>query len=241
MIASGPTDVPPPAPAAEQSPAPRPAALEVCCGHAGLTAALHERGFDARGIDWKGNKHRVRVPIVIADITTEAGQIMVRGMVERGHVRFVRMAPPCGTCSRARDKRVPAHLAALGAPDPPPLRDEQRPEGLPNLSRTNQIKVDKANIIANFCAELAQLCLDAGTGFSIESPERSYLWMLPHMKKVVCHDRTFTVSFDHCMWGGRRENSTSFLTNVKQLRSLEKRCGNAHEHLPWSATKQRQG
>ena len=35
----------------------QPLAIEVCCGHAGLSAALRIKGWDVRPIDWAGNEH----------------------------------------------------------------------------------------------------------------------------------------------------------------------------------------
>ena len=49
----------------------RPMALELCCGHAGLTAALWDAGIETVGIDWSGNKHEAVVPIAQADLTTK--------------------------------------------------------------------------------------------------------------------------------------------------------------------------
>ena len=49
----------------------RTGAIEICCGYAGLTAALADAGLEAIGVDWKGNRHSPQVPIVTADLTTE--------------------------------------------------------------------------------------------------------------------------------------------------------------------------
>ena len=37
-------------------------ALEICCGHAGLTAELYDVGSEAVGVGWKGNKHDATIP-----------------------------------------------------------------------------------------------------------------------------------------------------------------------------------
>ena len=44
-------------------------AIEICCGHAGLSAALCDAGLDAIGIDWKRNRHTPEIPILTADLT----------------------------------------------------------------------------------------------------------------------------------------------------------------------------
>ena len=58
-------------------------AIEVCCGHAGLTAALCDAGLEAIGIDWKRNRHTPEVPILTADLTTKTGQDFVRNLVQQ--------------------------------------------------------------------------------------------------------------------------------------------------------------
>ena len=49
-------------------------ALEVCCGSAWLTKILIHRGFDAKGVDWSGNKDVPQGPVVVLDLTTAEGQ-----------------------------------------------------------------------------------------------------------------------------------------------------------------------
>ena len=78
-------------------------AIEICCGHAGLTAALWDAGFEATGIDWGGNRHRPTVPIIRADLTTPEGQNLVWKLSEDKKTAYVHMGPPCGTFTRARE------------------------------------------------------------------------------------------------------------------------------------------
>ncbi len=156
-------------------------ALEICCGHGSLTKALREAGFDALGIDFKGNRHKTCVPVLTADLTTERGREYVRSLFRTYKIAYVHMAPPCGTCSRAK-KPIPQHLIDQGAPNPQPLRSDEHPEGLPGLGWVDQVKVNKANAIADFCAEISHLCISLQVGFSIENPTNSILWLLPRMK-----------------------------------------------------------
>ena len=56
------------------------------------------------------------------------------------HAHF---APSCGTCSRAREIKVP------GLPierQPQPLRSNEHPDGLPCLLEADQKRVDAANL-----------------------------------------------------------------------------------------------
>ena len=118
----------------------RPGSLELCCGHAGLSAALWDHGFDATAVDWAGNKHQACMPVINIDLTTDRGQQFIMDLLRRGTILYVHMGPPCGTFTRARERPVPEHLLAQGAPNPRPLRSEECPGGLPDdeLSATDR-------------------------------------------------------------------------------------------------------
>ena len=149
----------------------KPVALEICCGHAGLSAALWDAGLKATGIDWAGNKHQTSIPIVHADLTTKEGQEVIWHMIKHEVVVYIHMGPPCGTFTRAREKPIPTWQLEMGAPCPRPLRSTERPYGLPaeSLSSTDQIKVEKGNRIADFCVQLAFHCMERRFG----SPSRT--------------------------------------------------------------------
>ena len=105
----------------------RPLALELCAGHAGYTAALYDHGFEAIGVDWQHNQHDSVIPVMSVDLSSQTGQDLIMRIIDGGRVKYVHMGPPCGTASRARDKRVPAWLRKRGAPDPKPLRSDKFP------------------------------------------------------------------------------------------------------------------
>ena len=100
--------------------------IEICCGYAGLTAALADAGLEAIGIDWKGNRHQPQVPILKADLTTEQGRGFVRNLVRQDHVLYVHLAPPCGTYTRAREIPTPQWKPDKypNMPNPKPLRTD---------------------------------------------------------------------------------------------------------------------
>ena len=123
----------------------RPISIELCCGHAGLTASLAKVGFQAIGFDWQGNRHETVVPIVTIDLTDEAGQQTIFDLLISGRVKFVHMGPPCGTYTRARERRVPWWQKRRGITDPQPLRSDKYPAGLPNIPHGAKEKVAKEN------------------------------------------------------------------------------------------------
>ena len=61
------------------------------------------------------------------DLTKGRGQAFVKDSLKSGQVACVPMAPPCGTSSRARERKLSRRLRALGVPDPKPLRSAQFP------------------------------------------------------------------------------------------------------------------
>jgi len=184
------------------------------------------------------NRRSPQVPIVTADLTTEAGQEFVQKLVRQDHVMYVHLAPPCGTYTRASEIPIPQWKLDRypGMPNPQPLRTDEFPAGLPpeNMSRTDAIKVQKGNIIADFCAKIAQYCIDNDKLFSIENPTRSIIWEMIDMKKIISHESVEKVNFAACMWGSGRDKKTSFLTNSKELESLRKVCAHQKwEHKAW--------
>ena len=143
-------------------------------------------------------------------------------------------APPCGAASRARDR--PMSSAEWG---PPPLRSERYPQGFPWLGGAWRDKVASANLIylqmARFCEWLSSLNIS----WSVENPERSYMWLLPEWKHL--RSQCLDVVFDSCMWGSCRKKSTRFLTTCVEMLSLAKTCDNKHSHASWQPVRNKSG
>ena len=89
-------------------------AAEVFCGHAGIATALQQQGFEVKAIDWQGNKHKPRIPILRHDLTLPEEQQRVRKDLKSALIKW--LAPPCGTMTRAREIPVPQWLIDQGAP-----------------------------------------------------------------------------------------------------------------------------
>ena len=95
-------------------------ALELFCRSAGLSYACHSVGFRIVPVDWNGNKHVTKVPVTRLDLSTEKGQMQIWHVMTTMPVKYVHMGPPCGTYSRAREKRIPKWALSKGAPNPQP-------------------------------------------------------------------------------------------------------------------------
>jgi hypothetical protein len=78
----------------------------------------------------------------------------------------IRLAPPCSTFSRARDRSKATCL-----------RSSSQPEGLSSLSPSQQTDVERANRIARHAWELAEWASkELRAVVCLENPRMSYIW-----------------------------------------------------------------
>lgn len=147
---------------------------------------------------------------------------------------------PCGTCSRAREKPLPAHLKGYSAPQP--LRDECHVEGLPHLSGSDRLKVETANMLYKHAVELLEICRQLNTCVSIENPLRSWLWILlatyikatNNIQLIQWYSDLECVTFDACAHGSDRDKRTKLLTTPGFFSDLEQYCPGDHQHASWT-------
>ena len=205
-------------------------ALEIFCGCARLTLALSKEGFEATGVDWAGNKDKTEGRTILVDATTSWGQKKIRGLALE--CDFVPMAPPCGTASRSRDKRIKF------GPDPKPLRSDREPDGFENLKGKNLERVQNANRIYKFVAELVEELDSKGISWSVENPRNSYMWKTRWFQKLFRNKKVKRrwMHTQMCMHGSRRNKWTSLLHGGKvNLLNLSLSCDGKHTHAPWGA------
>ena len=205
----------------------------LCCGHAGLTATLTDKGFKGIGIDWHGNKHESVVPILKLDLTTEHGQALVWRILEQGRVKFIHCAPPCGTYSKARGRKLPEWAKKANAPDPQPLRSNEWPEGVPWFRDDVWKRVETANKLTDFLAEVSTYCRDKRITFTLENPASSYIWKMPSMARLAALRGVRRYEHNACMYGGKRDKHTCILSNSPLCSALTRMCDGSHEHAPW--------
>eukprot|EP00435_Cladocopium_sp_Y103_P016771 s176_g4.t1 len=122
--------------------------------------------------------------------------------------------------------------------NPPVLRTDQFPDGLPNLRPDLQARVSSANALYNVTQQLCRLCISVGVFFSIENPEKSFFWQTHHMRLFLQDAEYFEARFHHCLFGSSRRKFTLLVHNVPTLKELECRCDNTHPHEPWGHTPQ---
>ena len=67
----------------------------------------------------------------------------------RFNLAYIHAGLPCGTCSRARERRLPVHLRSTRSA-PPPLRDARFVLEIPNITGTLARRVHQANSVYAF-------------------------------------------------------------------------------------------
>ena len=212
--------------------------LEIFGGCARLTASLRGLGYDAIAIDYKRNKSIPEGPSCLLDVTDPEMQAVLYDLLRSGRLRFVHLAPPCGTASRAREKPLPAHILKLGVKEPQNLRSSSYPMGLPGLEDEDAIRVSAANELYTFTAAFATECHLLHVLFSIGNPKRSYMWETPMFLKLKQASNCTVTTFAACRHGSKRDKQTSFWHNVAEFCILEGGCPGGHEHAPWGVQRQ---
>jgi len=188
--------------------------LELCCGSGILTAELKKVGFHAVGVDWHGNKDSPPEKALMIDLTKENALPIIKQLVKDNNVKLVHIAPPCGTSTRAREIRIRKKWWNRNKKrcDPKPLRSDLHPEGLPGLEGINKIRVEKANKLYKFTAELVVFLEEIGVAWTVENPANSIMWLTRWFKKAFkdLEGKASRIEFDMCMNGGERPKATTF-------------------------------
>ena len=202
--------------------------IELCAGSAVLSAAAQKHGYRVMPVDFKRNRHKPRCKIVSLDLSEDHAWDVLKYVIETCDVVAVHLAPPCGTCSKARGIPMPD-----GSPGPQPVRSQEFPLGLPGISELDQLKVDAANRLYERMGNFVKFLDEKGVAWVIENPTNSLLWELEFFKYAVEHG-----TFAHChacAFGGARPKKTSFLSNKSSISMMQRFCEDVepHTHEPW--------
>ena len=92
--------------------------IEVFAGKGGLSSAAQDQGFAVLAFD---RESKSPFPIQTLDLTDPEQEEILMTIIKEHHrsIRHIHAAPPCGTCSAAREKPIPA-FERLGFPSPRP-------------------------------------------------------------------------------------------------------------------------
>ena len=201
--------------------------IEIFAGSGKLTAALRSIGLrDSFGIDAKLPPH-LRSPIIKYDLLKPEHLALVQELIASPFCVYVHFAPPCGTSSRAR------LIQRKGRWNPPILRTERHPNGIPGLSGVLLARVQAANSLYQITCDLVEFCIQCEKYFSVENPGRSFMWLTSAFQELCKKFTLKEVFFHHCRYGSSRRKLTKFLHNIPSFQLLESFCDNNHTHEPW--------
>ena len=209
-----------------------PVVIEVFCGSARVTACLKELGIrDSFGVD-----HNLEKAVSTAkrlDLTNHADQQLFMQWMLSPLVVGVFLAPPCGTCSLARNIQLRDEKGRK-IRGPRPLRSAAWPEGLPGLSDKDRARVSSANHLYEFLAKIVATAHAKGLLVVVENPRSSLFWLTRFWRNIGV-PMQYT-AHQACAYGGARPKWTVLAWNHPAFASINKCCpgeGQFHHHKPW--------
>ena len=167
------------------------------------------------------------------DLSSRRIQQEIFQLLQSKAVKYVWMGTPCNSWSRARrwDGRGPG-----------PLRDDAAGLlGLPNLSGSDQRKVELGNALMRFSAKIFRMCMSLNIPVVLENPHTSRLWLAPPIRHLLHHSQTEYFATDFCQDGTPWRKRMGLLSFGLDLRYAVRRCAAApgicsrtglrHQHL----------
>lgn len=208
--------------------------MELFCGSARVTACLKAFGVcQAFGVDHVNRA--TTAPVRILDLSKQKDQRTLMRWLQSPLCAGIFAAPPCGTCSKARNiPLVQGVRKGNFCKLPRPLRSDQFPEGLPGLTTLERIKVSQANKLFDFLATVILNCLEREQIVAVENPRGSFFWKTRFWKTVSQHFRY--QAHQACGYGSSRPKWTVIAYNHSAFAKISRTCpgeSRAHVHEPW--------
>ena len=178
------------------------------------------------------SKANIHMQLIQMDFTLVENQKLIFDWMENHKIVAIFMAPPCGTCSLARNIPIPDD------PSPPkPLRSLLEPDGLSTLSGRDRIRVSQANILYHFCKEVMDLACRLNIACMVENPRSSLFWFTTPWCDLSFPERLTYAYHQACAYGGSRPKWTCLCANFPEVALVSLICDNNHTHLPWGVQK----
>ena len=137
--------------------------IEIFAGAAVLCAVSKQAGLVSSIAIDKVKKKSARSSIYQLDLLKEQDRELLWQWMHSPMLLWVHLAPVCGTASRAREiRRFPT--------DPKPMRSNEFPHGLPDLSEDDKFRVELANSLFQFACEIFLLASSLGVLATMENP-----------------------------------------------------------------------
>lgn len=204
--------------------------IEFFAGVAVLCSVAKQHGMaQSYGVD-KTRSKSVRSSVVTIDLTQQASRDLAELWLNSTLICWAHFAPVCGTASRARE------IDTGERNQPRPLRSNDAPDGLPDLSPTERRRVDLANSLYSWACMAFILCVQRGVLATMENPNGSLFWRTSYYKKLLQQFTPFSGIFQACMFGSSRPKWTRLVASFKEIQKLSVACDNQHEHAAWGKT-----
>ena len=207
--------------------------IEIFSGSGRLTAAIRKQGM--RAVAFDRSSSRTSGPVTVLDLTKDEDFLFLMNFIksEKDNILLVHLAPPCGTCSAARNKRH-RKLEEAGYDLPVPLRSKDWPMGLPSLKGLDAAKVAAANVLYERTFQIASLCIDLQLTVSLENPENSLFWDTTPIQRLMAKCFGHHNVFQSCMMGGDRDKRTKWWCSDDTFSSFNIMCNGLHQHKEWT-------
>ena len=214
-----------------------PVVFEIFCGTARIVHALQTLGWSACQAVDHVQKPDAEANVLVADLSTPEGQGLMMFWLSCPYLVGVWLAPPCGTASLAR--LIPL-FDDYGneLPAPQPLRSLQWPEGVPGLTGLDLHRVNQANLLYTFTADVCEEASGRQVLVGCENPRNSLFWVTKAGQRITkcCPQQSL---LQNCAWGGRRPKWTKIAHNSSAFACLARCCPGpscSEHHLPWGRT-----
>lgn len=213
--------------------------LEIFAGTSSLT--MEVRKTNLRGVAVDKTTERAKGPITILDLTLEEDLKFLENFIVQEHnLCLIHLAPPCGTGSAARKRKLPPdiseRLREAGITPPQQLRSEDFPMGLPHIAGLDRYKVEQANLLYEATKRIAMLAISLNIRVSIENPTNSLFWKTDPIVELLQFHPGYINIFHNCMMGGDRQKQTTWWCSDDFFNSFNLPCSLDHDHKPWTPT-----
>ena len=203
--------------------------IEICSGTARVTACLKHAGC----VSSFGVNH-VRLPhvcsqVVLADLTTSEGIALLQSWCDNEWVVGLFIDPPCGTALCASP--IPKKRKFDQRSSTPQLRSKVHPNGMPNLTWVEKLRVAKSNKLFHLTSQLVKWAIQHGCVVVVKNPHNSLFWQTSFWRDVS--SSMFYTTFHNCQYGSPRALKTMLASNAEEFLAINLQCrgpSGTHQH-----------